>query len=1092
MGWRCRGAFVGEDRVRVVAVLHPRVACQATDYYLGHGEAPGRWHGRGLAAVGLEPGLVVSEQQARRCSPAPCTRAPGSASGVWRKDGVTGFDLTFSAPKTCSALWAMGSGEVAAAVKASHQAAVQAGLAYLDTYASRSRRGTNGVEQITSDGLAVALFDHRTSREGTLEHTHALVVNKVRCTDGTWRTLDAKDLFGHKKSAGMIYQAALRNELHQRLDVQFGDVNEHGQAEILGMPTDLCKLWSKRTTAIDAEAAPKIIEYERLLGRTLSRAERAAVVKTAVLKTRPGKTHPEPQSLQQGWTAEAARAGWTPEQVLRAVGPLNAVVPAQSAGSNGHDETARVLAALQAAGQRQAVFSRADVAGQVAAHLPTSGLTASEVVAKVEALTDQALALVEAVPVGAPVRGGTPRASDARYATVQVLSAEARILALARQGRLGGYGRVPDERVKLAAAQAGRLDPDQQYALGRLTGGGDFLSVLTAPAGAGKTSTLGAASQAWEQSGYRVIGLAPSARAAAELAAATGSRTDTLAKWLHNQTRLHQLPPAEQAWSRLHERTVLILDEASMASTLDLDTVTRLAAAAATKVVLVGDPGQIGVINGPGGMLAALAHAGHGLELGQIHRFTSDWERQASLDLRRGDPAVLGVYGAYDRLHPCADGDTALDQVFTHWTRSRAAGQDALMLARTRLDVDALNTRARAAALATGQVHGPVTRAGERDWQAGDLLRTRRNNRRLTLAAAHASGDPGQVSGHDAEHVRNGDRFRVLGPGSAGGLFVEDLTGRGRVILPADYLEHVEYGWASTIDSAQGATADLGLVLVRPGMDREHLYVAMTRGRHGNHAYVTPDPTHDPEHQHGHGHGAGRDGHVGDDVDLREQTMWVLRTAAQQSGAQDAAHTVLASARVAGADLARAAAETARRQAAQAEARRRAAQPQPLPPEYRRTLQELSDRRAVREQLHGRQGQLQQTLEQAQQQLAALPRWARQHRRDTLTTAVNSAQQQLGQLQRLQSPVEAEIDRLTLRAEHQARERDNAAGSSAAVRRAWADTWDGTGLTRPTPSTAAALHALATRGADRPTRPGPDLPPPYRGPEPPRGPGRSR
>ncbi|MDQ3579876.1 MAG: relaxase domain-containing protein, partial [Actinomycetota bacterium] len=445
------------------------VACQATDYYLGHGEAPGRWHGRGLAAVGLEPGLAVSEQQLEALFARALHPSTGQRLGsVWRKDGVTGFDLTFSAPKTCSALWALGSGEVAAAVKASHQAAVQAGLAYLDTYASRSRRGTNGVEQITSDGLAVALFDHRTSREGDPQlHTHALVVNKVRCTDGTWRTLDAKDLFGHKKSAGMIYQAALRNELHQRLDVQFGEVNEHGQAEILGMPTDLCKLWSKRTTAIDAEAAPKIIEYEKLLGRTLSRAERAAVVKTAVLKTRPGKTHPEPQSLQQGWTAEAARAGWTPEQVLRAVGPLNAVVPAQSAGSNEHDEAARVLAALQAAGQRQAVFSRADVAGQVAAHLPTSGLTASEVVAKVEAFTDQALALVEAVPVGSPVRGGTPRASDARYATVQVLSAEARILALARQGRLGGYGRVPDERVKLAAAQAGRLDPDQQYALGR-------------------------------------------------------------------------------------------------------------------------------------------------------------------------------------------------------------------------------------------------------------------------------------------------------------------------------------------------------------------------------------------------------------------------------------------------------------------------------------------------------------------------------------------------------------------------------------------------------------------------------------------------
>ncbi len=121
------------------------------------------------------------------------------------------------------------------------------------------------------------------------------------------------------------------------------------------------------------------------------------------------------------------------------------------------------------------------------------------------------------------------------------------------------------------------------------------------------------------------------------------------------------------------------------------------------------------------------------------------------------------------------------------------------------------------------------------------MLRARRNDRRLTV------GD---------SHVRNGDRFRVLGPGPQDGLIVEDLTGRGRAVLPADYLSrHAEYGWASTIDAAQGATADVGIVLVRPGMDREHLYVAMTRGRHGNHAYVTPDLTSDDDH---HGHTAPR------------------------------------------------------------------------------------------------------------------------------------------------------------------------------------------------------------------------------------------
>jgi conjugative relaxase-like TrwC/TraI family protein len=268
------------------------VACRATEYYLGVGEAPGRWHGRGLAELGLGVGGRVTEQQLEALFARGLHPGTGDRLGrAWRADGVTGYDLTFSAPKSVSALWALGNDDVAAAAMAAHRAAVRAGLAYLDTHAGLSRRGTDGVEQIATRGLAAACFDHRTSRAGDPQlHTHALVLNKARCVDGVWRTLDGTELFEHKKSAGMIYQTALRNEMRQRLGVQFTAVNENGQAEILGVPAELLTMWSKRTHAIDAEAGPKIAEYEKLLGRTLTPTERVAVVKTAVLKTRPGKT----------------------------------------------------------------------------------------------------------------------------------------------------------------------------------------------------------------------------------------------------------------------------------------------------------------------------------------------------------------------------------------------------------------------------------------------------------------------------------------------------------------------------------------------------------------------------------------------------------------------------------------------------------------------------------------------------------------------------------------------------------------------------------------------------------------------------------
>jgi conjugative relaxase-like TrwC/TraI family protein len=119
-------------------------------------------------------------------------------------------------------------------------------LTYLDHHAALSRRGTDGVEQVVTSGLAAALFDHRTSRAGDPQlHAHALVPNKVLSADGVWRTIDGHEIYHHKKAAGAVYQAALRNELRSRLGVVFDIPNAHGQAEIVGIPADLMTTWSK-------------------------------------------------------------------------------------------------------------------------------------------------------------------------------------------------------------------------------------------------------------------------------------------------------------------------------------------------------------------------------------------------------------------------------------------------------------------------------------------------------------------------------------------------------------------------------------------------------------------------------------------------------------------------------------------------------------------------------------------------------------------------------------------------------------------------------------------------------------------------------
>ncbi|MGQ0846963.1 MAG: MobF family relaxase [Sporichthyaceae bacterium] len=276
------------------------VACAATEYFLGAGEAPGRWWGRGLEALGLDPGAFVGEAQLESLFARALHPVTGERLGrAWRTDGVTGFDMTFSAPKSVSSLWALADPDTARDLRAAHTAAVEAGLSYLDRHASWSRRGVDGTEQVASGGLAAACFEHRTSRCADPQlHTHALVVNKVLCTDGTWRTIDATELYGHKKSAGMVYQTALRSEINSRTGLVFETADSNGQAEIFAVPGGLIKLWSKRTAQIESEAATTISEYENSLGRSLTSDERTAVTKTAVLKTRPAKSSYDAGTLQ--------------------------------------------------------------------------------------------------------------------------------------------------------------------------------------------------------------------------------------------------------------------------------------------------------------------------------------------------------------------------------------------------------------------------------------------------------------------------------------------------------------------------------------------------------------------------------------------------------------------------------------------------------------------------------------------------------------------------------------------------------------------------------------------------------------------------
>ncbi len=311
----------GKVTPATVSYYTDEVAAGLEDYYAGRGEAVGGWVGHGSEAAGLS-GEVSPDQLARLFQAVhPDTGEALGAAYTVRADAdqVTGWDLTFSAPKSLSVLWALGGGEVGMAAKEAHDAAVAAGLEYLEEHAAFSRAGKAGIRQVDTEGLLGAAFVHRTSRAGDPQlHTHVLVSGRVRCEDGVWRALDSRALHRELKPAGLVYHAALRAETETRLGVVWGAVDRNGQADITGVPKELIEHYSKRRRAMEAQAKARIAESEDILGRGLTFQERRRTYERSVLKTREVKDHAEvsDQGLHDRWHVDAGATGFGPEAWL--------------------------------------------------------------------------------------------------------------------------------------------------------------------------------------------------------------------------------------------------------------------------------------------------------------------------------------------------------------------------------------------------------------------------------------------------------------------------------------------------------------------------------------------------------------------------------------------------------------------------------------------------------------------------------------------------------------------------------------------------------------------------------------------------------
>ncbi len=867
------------------------VANNVDDYYLGRGEAPGHWIGRTAEQLGLV-GQVDADSLRNLLAGLSAAGEPLGAR--LSADRRPGFDLTFSASKGVSLLWAFGTEDTRDRITDAHDRAVGAALDQLSTEACFVRRGAGGHQLVEAHGFIGAAFRHRTSRAGDPQlHTHVVVPNLVQGADGRWSAPDGRHLYAWQKTAGTLYQSALRAELAP-LGLRW-QVRRNGLGELADIPKNILLAFSTRRADIEAAMDERGVT-------SASAAEKAALATRA---RKPDQTAPL-DLLREGWTArlaeipypdgEGAHHPTTPGDLMRDTMARGAAVLPEP------DQVEAVFSVLagearvslddweideRLAPENRAMpvtlfgstFSRRDAICAVARAFDVTPERAVALTA--EFLERESVVRVLADPEAGALRdaeqvrtkGGRPvpaTSGDRRYTTTELLAAEKRIVASAVQ-------RIGERTAQVAAALVDQvlerhphLDGEQADGVRALLTSGNGYDLIIGQAGTGKSTMLTAARMGWEEAGFRVIGTAVAARTAADLEAGTGIPSSSLTQILCDLKESDGLT----------SRHVIVVDEASMVGSRSLDRLRQHVDGAGAKLVLVGDNRQLSSIDA-GGALRTLSKelASHVVTLTTNRRQADpgqQWERDALAALREGSVApAVHAYVDHGRVTLAGTIDEARQRLIDDWWAVHNQHTTAILAVR-RADVRALNEMAQARRQAAGEL-GQEIRVGEKTFSIGDRVIFERNQR-VREADRLDEGTPGLVrlrngtfatvvgvvdpGGRDPAHnarTREGDV--TLDPGDvarpaeqevvherearrdeAPNLVVE-LDDGSRAVLPHDYAEHsTSLGYALTVFRSQGITVDHAFGLGGDSLFQEAGYTQLSRGRLSNNLYVTaPD-----------------------------------------------------------------------------------------------------------------------------------------------------------------------------------------------------------------------------------------------------------
>ena len=789
------------------------------------------------------------------------------------------YDMTFSAEKSVSLMYA---GLLAAAKQAREagdeqaaerfradaervEAAVMAGADRMLELAEQrgaivrtGHHGTSSGEFRDAEGLVAVKFLQHTSRADDPQlHVQATVLNKAQRADKAesgdekWRALDGRQLMTSGPRLGYAAHAgAAEAQALARLGLPLVKREDGNGFEVGGVDAETIAAYSSRAAQIEEQLAELVLEYRQIYGRAPDRATLYKLRKRVTLETRKPKPKQGGAETPQdrARAAEESLAAWIRKARDASVQELASLHEAAEAYALEHPEAVpgqmpseaernRVIRAAIAEAQRQhPAFTRGHLEWELYRQMPVLP-AAADWCAYLDAMADDALTgripdtdVIRIAPVPDLVdvssldhrKDGTSvyrQPGEARFVTAAHIDTEEWVLEKASQGAVPQL--VTEGRA--AAALAGTdLDPQQRQAVTGMLASTRFLSCLVAAAGTGKTHVMAAYSKAWAQlTGGRVICLTLLENAARVAAGEGFDAAWNIARFFANKVHVGA-------------GDVLVVDEASQASTKDLARICSLALQTGARVIGVGDTRQLPAVEA-GGLFSLIARRYGHWKLTEVRRFEQAWERAASVRIGNGDVMALAEYAARGRIW---DGpqDRVYDDAVDLYMTDVARGKRTLLLAATNEEAARLARLVRDRRIERGQIGGKreVTLRDGNPAGQGDLVRARLNTR------IDAGG----------RRLTNRDTLRLtrfLGTGDNRIAIAERQTGPGQWSAPFDvpvsYLEQsAELAYAGNVYTSQGMTVDVGLVVVSEAMTLEMLYVGLTRGRQENIALVVTGP----------------------------------------------------------------------------------------------------------------------------------------------------------------------------------------------------------------------------------------------------------